>query len=647
MVGRVRALSQSAPAVSALLPLFCALLAFALRLTNLDGLGLWGDEGWSLYLAHRSLAELTLETGSDIHPPLYYYLLYFWRHIAGSSEFAARYLSVFPGVTVVAVAYPLGRRLANGRVAATGALLTACAPFAVYYAQEVRPFMWATLWCACALYLLLRAMDSPSRALWAGYAVLSLLSAFTLYSTACWFAAHGVLVLARREWRRRFLTWLGVELGVLALTVPWLLLFGRVTGAHLTGQGAFTGRQVLPVYTLVGRAIAGLLSGVTLPATTMWITAGVALACAIAGVLLARPPARAAAALLALLVLLSVLALYPIHMFFPWFEPRVLAFCVVPLCLFLAVGLEGWWMHGWWTFAAASVVLTIVCGMGLYDYYARYSRYSPELEDYRPLIAHVQERATSGDVMLYNAPWHVGYFSAYYRGPPLDFHAFSSVSVAQVEGSARQVWLVLRDIVRQPGGDRAEDRAEDVLSGRSFKVGEAWFGHIRLAHYVTAPPGKPMIHPLDWVLGRQLPSTPELRLIGFAVQPDPGGDVIVVEPGQAVYLTLIWRGERALDRPYHVFSHVIGPLNPATGNPVWAQHDGVPGNQDRPTTTWGAGERIVDRHVMWVDDAAPAGEYALEVGMYEPGTGARLAAMARDSSLTDHITLARVRVVAP
>ena len=58
-------------------------------------------------------------------------------------------------------------------------------------------------------------------------------------------------------------------------------------------------------------------------------------------------------------------------------------------------------------------------------------------------------------------------------------------------------------------------------------------------------------------------------------------------------------------------------------------------------------ERIVDRHVMWVDGAAPPGEYALEVGMYDPGTGTRLAAMARDGTLANHITLARVRVAAP
>ena len=33
--------------------------------------------------------------------------------------------------------------------------------------------------------------------------------------------------------------------------------------------------------------------------------------------------------------------------------------------------------------------------------------------------------------------------------------------------------------------------------------------------------------------------------------------------------------------------------------------------------------------------------------MYDPGTGTRLAAMARDGTLADHIALARVQIVAP
>ncbi len=630
--------------VRALLPLLCVLVALGLRLVALGELGLWGDEGWTVYAAHGDLGRTIAVTGRDIHPPLYFVSYQLWRRVAGPSEFALRYLSVFPGVLVVAVTVALGKRLAGRGVGTIGAMLVAWSPFAVHYAQEARPFMWATLWSVCALYLLFRALPTSSRAAWIGYGFCMLLAALTLYSTAAWFAAHGALLLLRCEWRRRFWTWLVVGVAVLALLVPWAIFFGRATGEHLIGQGAFTLSRALPLHVLSVQMLRGLLAGVTLPAAAAWTVSGVLLVVGLAGVLVAWSRAWERAALLLLVALLPLLAFYPIHLRFPWFRPRVLAFCVVPLCLSLAVGLDGWRTLGWPALAAASLVVAGAFGYALYDDIARYERYSLE-EDYRPLIAHVQARASEGDVVLYNAPWHVGFFDIYYRGPALSFEPFSaSAALEAAAGGERQVWLVLRDIVRQPGGDRPEDRAEDLLSSAAFKVGDEWFGAIRLAHYAVAPDGDGARQAVDLPLGGELPAQPALRLCSFAVQPGPSGSLV---PGQALYVTLIWEAERALEQPYHVFAQLAGLLNPSSGNPLWAQHDGVPANQDRPTTEWQPGEPIVDRHVMWVDGDAPPGEYALLVGMYDPATGTRLAAMQLDGTLSDHVVLARVQVRLP
>ena len=613
-------------------------LAFSLRLYDLGDLGLWGDEGWTLYASSFSPADLAVVAGRDIHPPLYFYLVHFWGRVVGTGEFALRYLSVWAGTLVVAATFSLGKRLAGWRVGLTGALLVAVSPFAFYYSQEGRPFMWAVLWCVLAFYLLLRAVEAPTRGTWAAYALLTLLAGFTLYSTAVWFAAHGLLLLARRGWRRRFWTWLGVELGCLALVLPWVLVFGRATGVHLTGQGAFTGRDAMSAMALVGRSIEGLLAGATLPESVAWIVAGVVLLVGLGGVLVSWRRLWREAALAAGLALLPILLFYPIHLFFPWFEPRVLAFGVVPLCLYLAVGLEGWWLRRRWAFALMLALVLGALGVGLYDAATRFERYSPDLEDYRPLIDRVQAEAAAGDVVLYNAPWHVGYFQAYYRGPPLDFQPLLSTPFDQIADRPRQVWVVLRDIVRQPGGTRPEDRAEDRLSAGAFKVGEAWFGHIRLARYAVPPPGEAAFYPLEVELDNGV------ALRGFALQPALEGDLLVVRPGQAIYLTLRWEAGEAVTGNAAVFCQIVGPFNPATGSPVWAQHDGVPANQERPVAGWEAGEQVDDRHVMWLDAAAPAGDYVLWVGMYDPASGERVVVIGPDA---DHIVLAPVRVVEP
>ena len=82
------------------IPRFSAILALAafLRFYLLDGQSFWNDEGNSARIAERSLQLITEGAAGDIHPPLYYYLLHFWRSVFGSSEFALRSLSAALGV---------------------------------------------------------------------------------------------------------------------------------------------------------------------------------------------------------------------------------------------------------------------------------------------------------------------------------------------------------------------------------------------------------------------------------------------------------------------------------------------------------------------------------------------------------------------
>ena len=54
-----------------------------------------------------------------------------------------------------------------------------------------------------------------------------------------------------------------------------------------------------------------------------------------------------------------------------------------------------------------------------------------------------------------------------------------------------------------------------------------------------------------------------------------------------------------------------------------AQHVSLPADGEIPTSDWSFGEVISDRHVIEFL-GLPAGEYRLEVGMYDSTTGERL-----------------------
>ncbi len=83
-------------------------------------------------------------------------------------------------------------------------------------------------------------------------------------------------------------------------------------------------------------------------------------------------------------------------------------------------------------------------------------------------------------------------------------------------------------------------------------------------------------------------------------------------------VTLYWQAGGTPSPDYTVFVHLVG-LEGLRG-----QHDGPPGQGGLPMSGWLPGEVIVDTHPVPIAPDAPAGEYWLAVGMYDPSTVMRL-----------------------
>ena len=612
-------------------------LAFGLRVWNAGHLWLWGDEAWTLYLSRQGLRDLTLETARDNHPPLYYYLTYFWGLVAGSSEFALRLASIFPGTLVVPLTYVVGRRLLNRGMAVTAAALVALSPFAVHYSQEARMYALAMALGLLCGYLLLRFVDHPSWHGWALYGLSTFAMIYTLYSAAFFIAAHGLVLLLYRPWRRRLPAWLAIMTAISLLSVPWLLLFRTAIVGRLQAQSQFS--QPLSPLQLLGQTLAGLLAGVTLPTLPAAVVASVLGLLALLGLFSNGPMHHWQMPIPLAFVLLPLAIFYPLHALLPWFVPRIFAFCAPWLYLLVAGGLSLIRQRSHILAVAAACLVLGGWGIGLWDYFAHYQRYDSTKDDYRPLIAHLEREAQSGDVVLYNARWHVGYFEAYYHGPTLRFVPMiaSPDEREALLDAERQVWVVGRDLIRQPGGTRPEDQAEDWLSAHSFWTGEQWYGSVRLSGYRVPPPDAPAAVTL-----LHIPFDDNITLAGYALTTGSEANLPYIRPGQILYLTLYWEATGMVKGDYSTFTHVIGSCNPATGNPVWAQHDGVPGNAERPTTSWRAGELVRDPHVLIVAPNAPPGNYELEVGLYNLVAGARLTAYTGPPA--DRVVLAQLTI---
>ncbi len=179
------------------------LIGFALRIYHLAAQGLWYDEAVSWYLTQMSLPQLTAWTANDIQPPLYYYLLWFWVRLVGTSEYALRFPSVLFATLTLSLLWRLARRLFGISGAWLALLLALLSPFHVYYAQEARMYTLLTLFGLMSTYLWWQLLGALRRTAFAqvsrynlsiaiGYAIAMVAALYTHYFAAFLLAAHWI-----------------------------------------------------------------------------------------------------------------------------------------------------------------------------------------------------------------------------------------------------------------------------------------------------------------------------------------------------------------------------------------------------------------------------------------------------------------------
>lgn len=141
-------------------------------------------------------------------------------------------------------------------------------------------------------------------------------------------------------------------------------------------------------------------------------------------------------------------------------------------------------------------------------------------------------------------------------------------------------------------------------------------------------------YPMTLLLGE------EVRFKGFDLERT------TYAPGEVIRLTLYWEAASEMEISYAVFTHLLGKsYNSKRGNYIWGQVDSVPLGGIYPTTGWSVGERARDEYRIPIEANAPAGDYELEIGMYEPVTGERLLVYDQEGTLLgDRILLGQIRV---
>jgi len=134
------------------------LTAVFFRFLNITKSSIWHDEGYTILMIKQNLLEITRTTAIDVHPPFFYYCLYFWSKLFGTSALAVRSMSAVFGIGVVIVVYLLVKKIFGKTTGLIAMFLTAVSPYLIRYSQEARMYGVEGFWTILGTYFLFLAM---------------------------------------------------------------------------------------------------------------------------------------------------------------------------------------------------------------------------------------------------------------------------------------------------------------------------------------------------------------------------------------------------------------------------------------------------------------------------------------------------------
>ena len=584
--------------------LLFVLVSFASRLTRLSAGSLWGDEGYTMVTSTYQ--------GWDIPSAfpigrfsLYYHLIHSWMSVAGGSELASRYLSVWSGVATIAIAYAVGRRVGGSRTGLTAALLVVASPSLVDYSQIARPYALVVFLLGLSCYALLRVWQAPRVTRWWILATLSAVAAgyCHLFALTALPVTFGVFaVVGWREARQRIKLALAA-IGVALALAPWLVDSFTSTFHKVAERAAPTPPTPLQYLTSLRD---GILVGTIYPGgnTNLALIGLVTVLCLLIGsfALWSRPSAESA--IVTASVLVPIVAGFAIIRVIPYFDGRYLLFITVPAVAIIGSSIGAIRRPFLVVLAVPVLCLAVLSGSDAYQQLVLSPR-----EDLRPLAAELRARVQPGDVLIVNSTWRQLNLDYYIRslrlptsvvldGPPASSEGVQK-TLDRLTKNRQRVWVVLYGA---PEGT-AHGYIGTILRQRYAEVLDRHYSTTELALFQAPPPDAEPTPPVDAAFGNAL------KLVSRRIVPKQS-----VTPGAAVVVPM----QVELETPgsYGLSLRLVG-----RNGQVWAQADAP----IRPTPTAIPREKPSPlTRGLTVPLGTPPGIYHLKLVAYNEKTSKQL-----------------------
>ena len=613
------------------------MVAFALRLAvfrldPVEAVRLDPDGAFTLALASLEAPQIVEITRYDIHPPGRYWLLHMWLASAGTSTFSAVMLPILESTLAVAAAYALGSALGGTPTGLATGLLVATLPPPILASQTVRSTALTLALGLLLLYAVVRAVRGPlgrqrAALVLALFTGALFLGVHTNYPFAA-LALPSLLLLLVAPARVRWAGWaLAAAVGAsLVLWLAWAMESWPASGIEgpspsfaplgdyiLAAARLGLGGEFWPADQAIPFAAFLFWLGFGLWAARVWPLASTSAGDGRTRLLALAWGGAALAGAMAVYLTGSIAAGQNEAV-----NPRYLLVLLPLLLPILGFLLGAAWSRRrglpWAGLLLAGSYLGFAA-VGLWGFLARPAP-DPKIWDPLATVRLLQGLVRDEEAILFDSLGQAGHYLrltsrpapwTYVTSSDLYFYRAIPPTAPPQPWPAwpAGAWLVLYQ-----GGGPAGQHVLGLLEGHGYPALQTWLRDTLVAHFVLA-------------------SEPLVRQAG-GVQFTQGVELVAacwpgeVGAGQSVPLELAWRRGAQPLGDYTVFVHLLD-----SAGQLAAQHDAPPQNHRRPTSGWQPGELVRDYHGLPLPEAAPPGDYRLEVGLYDAG-GRLLLADGRD-----------------
>jgi mannosyltransferase len=616
------------------------LLASYLRIHGLNDQGLWGDEGWSIWLTRgSSLRDVTMNVLTDQHGPAFSFMLHAWYLVAAPTVLGLRWMTVLFSIASMALIYRLGRTLFSAAAGVGAALAFALMDKQIVLTQEVRdyPIIYFTMMAIVTCYVQWRRAitpDSPSPASQTGKISRSAVhgsalgfvffSVFGLYlQYYCSMANLAILVHAavtlrgRQAWKH----FLALNALIVLAFLPWtMVVLNQFINTPVNPEVLTTRGLPFNRATLEYLATESFGKPVAIYAMLMLVGALGPLANRLPGAMMRVPrDRRLSGALLAMLWFgVPIVFTWALRNRYPLLTDRNISVIMPAIALLVGLGLTAFERYG------ALWVTALVVVNGLLVTSAYYIK-----PPWRQMASDIAAAYPSGEPVLVDVEGeHAALWYHLSLVLPVDVKELVKLRPQEAEGIDPTVSLYY---LRERYQAAFIPHLQGILSSTDG-IWLAYWGDVSKKHDVFD-----VLEAEGFVRTDTLPYTHHGYPI-YAYRYDRAtalqhtlaqfGDSLTlrravwpatVKPGESLSILLWWAADAPPPQDYTVSAFLLD-----SAGVLRAQRDSYPADGRAPTSVWTPGQFVFDAHRLSLPQHLPPGEYTVGVKLYTWWDGAIL-----------------------